>query len=725
VRLDGIVNGRRESHLFCQECAEELMRGAMDPLGGAMGDALGSIFGRANGASSASAGTATAERQGPQSKTPVLDHFGRDLTRDAADGKLDPAAGREREIRRTITVLGRRQKNNPVLIGEPGVGKTAIVEGIARRIADGSAPAFLRGKRIVSLSLGGMIAGAMFRGQFEERVKTMIEEASADPTIILFVDELHTVVGAGAAEGAVGASDMLKPALARGELRLIGATTLDEYRKHVEKDAALERRLQPILVGEPSVEEAIPMLQAVRAHYEQHHGVQISDEALEAAVKLADRYINDRFLPDKAIDLIDEAAAALRLEAGERGEGPQAVADLEAHLADVQTRKEAAALAEDYERAASLRQQELLVQEKLQHARAEAGLDKPLVVTPELVARVVEGWTGVPVGQMLQGERENLRTLEADLHRRVIGQEEAISAVSRAIRRSRAGLKDPKRPIGSFLFLGPTGVGKTELARALAAELFGSADALIRLDMSEYMEPHTVSRLFGSPPGYVGHEEGGQLTEQVRRRPYSVVLFDEIEKAHPEVFNALLQIMDDGRLTDGQGRTVDFKNTVVIMTSNVASADLRKAGRLGFSTGRTAEAESANDAMKSKALEGLKRAFRPEFLNRIDQVVVFSALTRENLRPIVDLLLQEVAARLREQGITLEVGDDVRAFLMEEGYSEEYGARPLRRAIQSHVDDALADAILAGELQPGATAHLGLADGTVRVVPVDITPIAA
>jgi ATP-dependent Clp protease ATP-binding subunit ClpC len=553
----------------------------------------------------------------------------------------------------------------------------------------------------------------------------MIAEAAADPAVILFVDELHTVVGAGAAEGAVGASDMLKPALARGELRLIGATTLDEYRKHVEKDAALERRFQPVLVGEPSVEEALPMLQAVRPHYEQHHGVQIPDAALEAAVKLADRYINDRFLPDKAIDLIDEAAAALRLEASERGEGPQAVADLEAHLADVQASKEAAALAEDYERAATLRQQELLVQEKLQHARAEAGLETPLVVTPELVARVVEGWTGVPVGQMLHGERENLRTLEADLHKRVIGQEEAISAVSRAIRRSRAGLKDPKRPIGSFLFLGPTGVGKTELARALAAELFGAEDALIRLDMSEYMEPHTVSRLFGSPPGYVGHEEGGQLTEQVRRRPYSVLLFDEIEKAHPEVYSALLQIMDDGRLTDGQGRTVDFKNTVVIMTSNVASADLRKAGKLGFSTGRTAEAETANDAMKSKALDGLKRAFRPEFLNRIDQVVVFGALTREHLRQIVDLLLQEVAARLREQGITLEIGADVRAFLMDEGYDEAYGARPLRRAIQSHVDDALADAILAGELRPGLTARLALADGAVRVVPVEVTPIAA
>jgi len=467
------------------------------------------------------------------------------------------------------------------------------------------------------------------------------------------------------------------------------------------------------------------MLQAVRPHYEQHHGVQIPDAALEAAVKLADRYINDRFLPDKAIDLIDEAAAALRLEASERGEDPHAVADLEAQLADLQARKEAAAVAEDYERAATLRQQELLLTEKLQHTRAEAGLDKTLAVTPELVARVVEGWTGVPVGQMLAGERANLRTLEADLHKRVIGQDEALSAVSRALRRSRAGLKDPRRPIGSFLFLGPTGVGKTELARALAAELFGSAEALIRLDMSEYMEPHTVARLFGSPPGYVGHEEGGQLTEQVRRRPYSVVLFDEVEKAHPEVMSALLQILDDGRLTDGQGRTVDFKNTVLIMTSNVASADLHKAGRLGFSTRRPDDAAAPDEGMKSTALEGLKRAFRPEFLNRIDQVVVFRALTREHLRQIVDLLLQQVAARLREQGITLEVGDDVRAFLIDEGYSEEYGARPLRRAIQSHVDDALADAILAGELQPGMSARLALADGAVRVVVPTATPIAA
>ncbi len=728
VRLDGIVNGQRESHLFCETCAREIMEGAMGHVAsgqGGQGAALGNIFGR--GAGQGQAGTATAERQAPPSKTPTLDQFGRDLTNDAAEGRLDPAAGREREIRRVITVLGRRQKNNPVLVGEPGVGKTAIVEGIARRIADGTAPGFLRGKRIISLNLGGMVAGAMFRGQFEERVKGVIAEATADKNIILFVDELHTVVGAGAAEGAVGASDMLKPALARGDLRLVGATTLDEYRKHIEKDAALERRFQPVLVGEPSVEEAIPMLQAVKPHYEQHHGVRISDAAIEAAASLSDRYIADRFLPDKAIDLLDEAASTLRLEASEKGEGPQAVADLEAQLADIQAQKESAAQAEDYERAAKLRQQEIVAQQKLDHARAEAGEAAPLVVTPELIAAVVEGITRVPVGQMLESERANLRNLEEDLRGRVIGQDEALAAVSKAIRRSRAGLKDPKRPIGSFLFLGPTGVGKTETAKALAAELFGGEDAVIRLDMSEYMEPHTVSRLFGSPPGYVGHDEGGQLTEQIRRRPYSVVLFDEIEKAHPEVFNALLQIMDDGRLTDGQGRVVDFKNTVVIMTSNVASEDLRKVGKLGFATTRGQEdaASKADDARKSKALEGLKRAFRPEFLNRIDQVVVFHSLTREDLRRIVDLLLANVQGRLAEQGIALDVTDEAKAFLITEGYDEEYGARPLRRAIQSHVDDALADAILAGEVASGATARLVMEDGAIRVVPVALAePVA-
>ncbi|HEX3269952.1 MAG TPA: ATP-dependent Clp protease ATP-binding subunit [Ktedonobacterales bacterium] len=736
VRLDSIVNGKRESHYFCRECAEQIMGGelsaatpgtpdANSPFGGL----FGSLFNGAPGTPGASGGqpmgfrggqTATAQRAPDKhSKTPTLDQYGRDLTAEAREGKLDPAAGRDREIRRVLTVLGRRQKNNPVLIGEPGVGKTAIVEGIARKVVEGNVPANLRNVRIVTLSMGGMVAGAMFRGQFEERIKNILEEVRQSPEIILFIDELHTVVGAGAAEGAVGASDLLKPALARGELRCIGATTLDEYRKHIEKDAALERRFQPVLVNEPSPEEALGMLKMVRENYELHHGVKVTDEALEAAVKLSDRYINDRFLPDKAIDVMDEAASALRLEAIEQGLlGPEAVSDLERELAEIQAEKEASALAEDYERAAKLRQREMQVTQKLEEARAKAGETPVMLVTPADIARVVEGWTGVPVTQLVEGERANLIHLEDDLRARVVGQNEAINAVARAIRRSRAGLKDPQRPIGSFLFMGPTGVGKTELAKALAATMFGSEEAMIRVDMSEYQEGHTVSRLFGSPPGYVGHDEGGQLTEAVRRRPYSVVLFDEIEKAHPEVFNALLQIMDDGRLTDGQGRTVDFKNTVVIMTSNVATAEMKHAS-IGFITPRWGEAETVADAaeaqMRARAVEGLKRAFKPEFLNRIDSIVVFRALGRAELVQIVDLLLGKVRTRLAEQEITLEFGDDLREFLMREGYDPEFGARPLRRAIQTYVDDALADAILAGELQPGQTATLSVADGAVKV----------
>jgi ATP-dependent Clp protease ATP-binding subunit ClpC len=734
VRVDEIVNGRRVPHFLCQSCVDELMN-EMSQVGGIGGQGFsgtGAPFGfSANTDPFARAGgvnTATAERQAQQSKTPTLDQFGRDLTGEAAAGKLDPAAGRERELRRLITVLGRRQKNNPVLIGEPGVGKTAIVEGLARRINEGSVPASLRDKRIVSLNIGGMVAGAMFRGQFEQRIKAILEELRNAPEIILFIDELHTVVGAGAAEGAVGAADMIKPALARGELRCIGATTLDEYRKHIEKDAALERRFQPIQVGEPSIDEAIEMLRIVRPNYEAHHEVKISDEAIEAAVKLSDRYINDRFLPDKAIDVLDEAGSALRLEANERGiVTPNLVADLEKELADIQAQKEAAASAEDYQQAALMRQQELLMLEKLAKARSSvAEQATPLTITPEHIAQVIQQWTGVPVSQMLASERQNLQHLEADLHKRVIGQEEAISAVARAIRRSRAGLKDPKRPIGSFLFLGPTGVGKTELAKALAAELFGGEDNMIRLDMSEYMEPHTVSRLFGSPPGYVGHEEGGQLTEQVRRRPYSVILMDEIEKAHPEVFNALLQIMDDGRLTDGQGRTVDFKNTVVIMTSNVGSSELKRAARIGFTNNKD-EAEARNEqqeVMRSKAIAGLKQAFRPEFINRIDQIVVFQSLGKSELYQIVDLLLKQVRERLHEQHIELVVSDEAREFLLKEGFDEEYGARPLRRAIQTHVDDALADALLDGKLASGQTALLTVKNDSIVVVPQEAAQVA-
>src|SRR6266699_56666 len=637
VRIDQIVDGRREQHYLCQSCVDELMSAAMEQMGGSIGQPENTPFGftpQSNNSGSAAGGvnTATAERRANTSKTPTLDQYGRDLTGEATEGKLDPAAGRQREIRRLITVLGRRQKNNPVLIGEPGVGKTAIVENLARRIYEGDVPSVLRGKRIVSLNIGGMVAGAMFRGQFEQRIKSILEELRQADDVIVFIDELHAVVGAGAAEGAVGAADMLKPALARGELRCIGATTLDEYRKHIEKDAALERRFQPVMVDEPSAEEAIEMLRIVRPNYELHHSVSITDEAIEAAVKLSDRYINDRFLPDKAIDVMDEAASALRLEATEKGIiSPVLISDLEKELADLQTKKEAAANSEDYERAAKLRQQELVIQDKLEKARAESGSSMTLLVTPELIAQSVENWTGVPVSQMLESERQNLISLEDDLRKRVIGQDEAISAVARAIRRSRAGLKDPKRPIGSFFFLGPTGVGKTELAKALAAELFGGEENLIRLDMSQYMAPHTVSRLFGSPPGYVGYDEGGQLTEQVRRRPYSVILLDEVEKAHPEVFNALLQIMDDGRLTDGQGRTVDFKNTVVIMTSNAGGADLKRAVRIGFSPIKHAdERDEQHETMRSKAMEGLKRMFRPESTTLINRMLFFILWAKTN-----------------------------------------------------------------------------------------------
>lgn len=726
VRVDQVIENHRESQFLCQSCVDEMMN-TMGQLGDLDGQGITSApfgFSTNNPSNKSSVGpgaasATTAERQKKHSKTPTLDQYGRDLTEEAAEGKLDPAAGRARELRRLITVLGRRQKNNPVLIGEPGVGKTAIVEGLARKIQSGDVPATLRGRRIVSLNIGGMVAGAMFRGQFEQRIKSILEELRQATEVIVFIDELHTIVGAGAAEGAVGAADMIKPALARGEIRCIGATTIDEYRKDIEKDSALERRFQPIMVDEPSPEEAVAMLQIVRPNYELHHGVTMTDEAIEAAVKLSDRYINDRFLPDKAIDVMDEAGSALRLEAMEKGIiSPTTISDLEKELSDIQSQKEAAANAEDYEHAAMLRQQELLILRNLEKARSEKNNVASLVVTPEHIAQVVEMWTGVPVSQMLESERQNLRSLEGDLRKHVVGQDEAIKAVARAIRRSRAGLKDPKRPIGSFLFLGPTGVGKTELAKALTAELFGGEDHLIRLDMSEYMEPHTVSRLFGSPPGYVGHDDGGQLTEQVRRRPYSVILLDEVEKAHPEVFNSLLQIMEDGRLTDGHGRTVDFKNTVVIMTSNAGSADLKRALNMGFTHTRDENAgDEQHEIMRSKAMDGLKKIFRPEFINRIDQVVVFHALGKTELYRIVDLLLAQVRGRLAEQQIELTVNDEVCDFLLKEGFDEEYGARPLRRAIQTYVDDALADAILNNEIHSGQSVLLMMENGKVAVLP--------
>ncbi|HEV3311744.1 MAG TPA: ATP-dependent Clp protease ATP-binding subunit [Chloroflexota bacterium] len=721
MRLEQMVNGNPEHHYFCSECAQEIMRGAMQAAGqqGPQGPNIFGIGGSPRRAASGQTQTATQETQ---SKTPALDHFGRDLTREAADGRLDPTAARDREIRRVITILSRRQKNNPVLIGEPGVGKTAIVEGIALKIANHDVPTLLEGRRVIALNMGSMVAGAMFRGQFEERVKAIVEEVKHNPEIILFIDELHTVVGTGAAEGAVGASDMLKPALARGDLHLIGATTLDEYRKHIEKDAALERRFQPVLVGEPSVDEAVQMLQAVVPQYEHHHNVTVTPEAVKAAVVLSDRYVSDRFLPDKAIDVIDEAAANLRIDASEAGEGPEGMAGLEKRIALIAADKEEAALHEDYERAAQLRQQELIVQMELDGARAEAGGAAGLEVGVDAVAKVIEVWTGVPVGEMLESERANLVNLESDLKQRVVGQDEAVSAVARAIRRSRAGLKDLHRPIGSFLFLGPTGVGKTELARTLAATVFGRRDAMIRLDMSEYREPHTVSRLFGSPPGYVGYDDAGQLTEQVRRRPFSVVLFDEIEKAHPEVFNALLQVLDDGRLTDGQGRTIDFKNTIIIMTSNVGSSDLKRGARIGFLTGDPSDTsgEAGHDEMSKRVLEALRRSFRPEFLNRVDQVVVFRSLDRASLRRIVDILLADVQTRLAEQAISLTISDAARDHLVATGYNEEYGARPLRRAIQGQIEDPLADRILNGEIASGDEAAVdmeGVAVSVLRKVP--------
>jgi ATP-dependent Clp protease ATP-binding subunit ClpC len=731
VRVEQISNGSREQHFLCQPCVDQLIGAVVEWGDGGVAPGSGSggfpfdFRAAAPGGSSfygepGSRPAAQAAHGERMSATPTLDRYGRDLTDEAAAGLLDPAAGRVRELRRVITILGRRTKQNPVLIGEPGVGKTAIVEGLAQRIHEGSVPASLRGKRIVALDVGSVVAGAMFRGQFEQRVKAILEELRASPDVLVFIDELHTVVGAGAAEGAVGASELLKPALARGELRCIGATTLADYRRHIEKDAALERRFQPVLVDEPTEEEAVEMLKAVRANYELHHGVGMTDEAIQAAVKLSSRYINDRFLPDKAIDVLDEASSALRLQAEEQGlVSPALLAELERGLSAIQEQKEAAANAEDYERAAACRQRELETLALLERARGEVEQAAPLQVSPALVAEVIEGWTGVPVSQMLEGERQHLLTLEENLRRRVIGQHEAISAVARALRRARAGLKDPKRPIGSFLFLGPTGVGKTELARALAAELFGGEEHLIRLDMSEYMEPHAVARLWGSPPGYVGHDEGGQLTEQVRRRPYSVILLDEVEKAHPEVFNALLQILDDGRLTDGQGRPVDFKNTVVIMTSNTAGIDLTRAVRYGFHPAQSEgqARDEKHEAMRAKVMEGLRRLFRPEFINRIDQIVVFRALGRSDLYRIVDLLLEQVRGRLAERGVSgLVACDEVRDFLLREGFDEEYGARPLRRAIQTHVDDRLSDALLSGDLAPGQVACLEVRGGEVVVV---------
>lgn len=636
----------------------------------------------------------------PGTATPLLDQFSRDLTALAREGKLDPVIGREKEIERVIQILSRRTKNNPVLIGDPGVGKTAIVEGLAQRIEQGQVPEILRGKRVVALDMAGMVAGTKYRGEFEERFRRVLEEIRAAGNIILFIDELHTLIGAGAAEGAIDAANILKPALARGELQTIGATTIDEYRKHIEKDAALERRFQPVMVNEPTVEETIAILKGLRDRYEAHHGVKITDEALEAAAKLSDRYITDRYLPDKAIDLIDEAASRVRLALYT---APKDVKELEARLEEIQKEKEAAVHAQEFEKAAQLRDEERKIKEELEARKAswekEKGLEKS-TVTVEDIAYIVSSWTGIPVAQLAQEETERLLRLEEILHQRVIGQDEAVRAVGRAIRRARAGLKDPKRPIGSFIFLGPTGVGKTELARALAEALFGDEDAMIRLDMSEYMEKHTVSRLVGAPPGYVGYEEAGQLTEAVRRRPYSVVLFDEIEKAHPDVFNILLQVLEDGRLTDAKGRTVDFRNTVIIMTSNVGATTIKRES-LGFKAGAGKVAADSYEEMKKRIMEELRRTFRPEFLNRIDEIIVFHALSVEDIKKIVDLMLEQLNKRLKDNNIQVEVTEEAKEILVKEGFDEAYGARPLRRAIQTLIEDPLADEMLQGKFGPG------------------------
>jgi len=628
--------------------------------------------------------------------TPTLDAYGRDLTELAAQGKLDPVIGREKEIQRVIEILSRRTKNNPVLIGEPGVGKTAIVEGLAQAIKAGNVPEMLKGKRVVGLDLAAMVAGTKYRGEFEERLKKVLEEIKSSGDIILFIDEMHNIIGAGAAEGAIDASSILKPMLARVELQCIGATTLDEYRKYVEKDAALERRFQPVLVSEPTVEETIEILKGLRERYEDHHGVTYTDKALEAAAVLSSRYVSGRFLPDKAIDLIDEAGAVVKMRAFE---APSELREMETKLESIVQQKEDAVAAQEFEKAAHLRDQEQQLKALIEEKRKEwqiREVPEKMTVTEDEIASIVAEWTGIPVKKLAATESERLLNLEDELHKRVINQNEAVEAVARAVRRSRAGLKDPKRPIGSFIFLGPTGVGKTELAKALAEVMFGDEDAIVRLDMSEYQERHTVSRLVGAPPGYVGYEEGGQLTEAVRRKPYSVILLDEIEKAHPDVFNVLLQVLEDGRLTEAQGRTVDFRNTVIIMTSNVGAEDITGKAGLGFTADRGSQVLSHED-MKERVTDALKRVFRPEFLNRVDEIIVFQSLTEEHLREIVDLQIKDVRKRLEDSaGLSLEVTDKAKEKLIREGTDPQYGARPLRRAIQRLIEDPMSELILRG-----------------------------
>lgn len=631
-----------------------------------------------------------------ESKYRALEKYSRDLTMLSREGKLDPVIGRENEIKRVMQVLTRRTKNNPVIIGEAGVGKTAIVEGLAQKIVSDDVPDSLKGKRVIALDIGALVAGSKFRGEFEERLKAVMDEIrQARGEIVLFIDEMHTVVGAGAAEGAIDASNMLKPALARGELQCVGATTLDEYREHIEKDAALERRLQPVYVGEPSLEATIEMLKALRPRYEAHHKIQITDSALEAAAQLGQRYISDRYLPDKAVDLIDEAASKLRIDTES---APAEVKELGKRVQHLVHEEEAASQRREYERAAQLKVERLRLDEEYNQAKSkwlqETRIDS--VVDEEAIAKLVSNWTGIPVSRMLEGEADKLLQMEERIHERIIGQEDAVRVVSEAIRRARAGLKDPRRPIGSFIFLGPTGVGKTELARALAEFMFDDEEAMVRLDMSEYMEKHTVSRLIGAPPGYIGYEEGGQLTEAVRRRPYKVILLDELEKAHPNVLNILLQILEDGRLTDGHGRTVDFKNTVVIMTSNLGTEEFQRHS-LGFAR----ETKSEHERLKGAIETAMKQTFRPEFLNRLDEIVIFQELTEEQIKQIVDLMMKDVKKRLAERKVTVELTEEAKAKLAKEGFDPAFGARPLRRTLQRQVENPLSTKILQGEFKEG------------------------
>jgi ATP-dependent Clp protease ATP-binding subunit ClpC len=653
----------------------------------------------------------------------LLDQFGRNLTKQAAESKLDPVVGRQNEIERVMQILSRRTKNNPVLIGEPGVGKTAVVEGLAQRISTGSVPELLKGKQIYTLDLAALVAGSKYRGEFEERLKKVMKEITQRGDIILFIDELHNLVGAGAAEGAIDAASILKPALARGELQTIGATTLDEYRKYLERDAALERRFQQIRVDEPSVEDTVEILRGLRDRYEAHHRCKITDDALYSAASLADRYIQDRHLPDKAIDLIDESASRMRIRSMS---APPRYRELEEEIEKVRGDKEAAIEAQEFEKAASLRDKERKLTQKKRELeenwRASAGDEQP-VVGEEEIADIVSMWTGIPVFKLTEAESQRLVRMEDELHKRLIGQHEAIVSVSKSIRRARAGIKDPKRPTGSFIFLGPSGVGKTELARTLAEFLFGDEDAMIKLDMSEYMEKHSVSRLVGSPPGYVGYDEGGQLTEAVRRRPYSVLVLDEIEKAHPDVFNILLQILEDGRLTDAQGRKVDFRNTIVIMTSNIGAGQISKNVSLGFSLGD--EGGLSYEDMKSRVMSELKKVFRPELLNRIDEVIVFHKLEKAEIVEVVDLLMKRVREQMSLHEVTIELTDEAKELLVEKGYDPAMGARPLRRAIQRYIEDPLADFVLGRELEPGSTILVGrkgeTEDVDIVVLPPDVT----